>query len=121
MYFYDQPAEIWISYPECFGGRSKDEYSVAYTMAGIAKDVIETRTGVEVTKDELGFLAMYFGVFLLEQAPEQKQYRIAIVCGSGKIIGRLIASQLKNILRWNRLSIIILMEILRRKKKIPTT
>ena len=75
----------------------KDEYSVAYTMAGIAKDVIETRTGVEVTKDELGFLAMYFGVFLLEQAPEQKQYRIAIVCGSGKIIGRLIASQLKNI------------------------
>ena len=75
----------------------KNKYSVAYKMAEIAKGVLEERVGIEMTEDERGFLAAYFGVFLLEQEPEKKRCKIAIVCGSGKIIGRLIENQLKKI------------------------
>lgn len=75
----------------------KNKYSVAYKMAEIAKGVLEECEGIEMTEDEMGFLAAYFGVFLLEQEPEKKRCKIAIVCGSGKIIGRLIENQLKKI------------------------
>mgnify|MGYP002090948707 FL=1 len=34
---------------------------------------------------------------MLEQEPEEKRCKIAIVCGSGKIIGRLIENQLKKV------------------------
>ena len=75
----------------------KNKYSVAYKMAEIAKGVLEERIGIEMTEDEMGFLAAYFGGFLLEQEPEEKRCKIAIVCGSGKIIGRLIENQLKKV------------------------
>ena len=75
----------------------KNQYSVAYKMAEIGKEVIEKREGITITEDEMAFLAAYFGVFLIEQEPEEKRCRIAIVCGSGKIIGRLIENQLKKI------------------------
>lgn len=75
----------------------KNKYSVAYKMAEIAKGVLEERIGIEMTEDEMGFLAAYLGVFLLEQEPEEKRCKIAIVCGSGKIIGRLIENQLKKV------------------------
>lgn len=75
----------------------KNKYSVAYKMAEIAKGVLEERIGIEMTEDEMGFLAAYFECFLLEQEPEEKRCKIAIVCGSGKIIGRLIENQLKKV------------------------
>ena len=75
----------------------KNQYSVAYKMAEIGKEVIEKREGITITEDEMAFLAAYFGVFLIEQEPEEKRCRIAIVCCSGKIIGRLIENQLKRI------------------------
>lgn len=75
----------------------KNKYSVAYKMAEIGKEVLEERADIKMTEDEMGFLAAYFGVFLVEQEPEKKRCRIAIVCGSGKIIGRLIENQLKKI------------------------
>ena len=75
----------------------KNKYSVAYKMAEIGKEVLEERAGIQMTEDEMGFLAAYFGVFLVEQEPEKKRCKIAIVCGSGKIIGRLIENQLKKV------------------------
>lgn len=75
----------------------KDKYSVAFKMAEIGKEVIEEREGIKITEDEMAFLAAYFGVFLIEQEPEQKRCKIAIVCGSGKIIGRLLEIQLKKL------------------------
>lgn len=75
----------------------KDQYSVAYKMAEIAKEIIETRESIIITEDEMGFLAAYFGVFLIEQEPEKRRCSIAIVCGSGKIIGRLLENQLKKL------------------------
>lgn len=57
----------------------------------------KNRADIKMTEDEMGFLAAYFGVFLVEQEPEKKRCRIAIVCGSGKIIGRLVENQLKKV------------------------
>ena len=75
----------------------KNKYSVAYKMAEIGKEVLEERAHIKMTEDEMGFLAAYFGVFLVEQESEKKRCKIAIVCGSGKIIGRLIENQLKKV------------------------
>lgn len=75
----------------------KNQYTLAFKMAEIGKEVIEKRENIEITEDEMGFLAAYFGVFLTEQEPERKHCKIAIVCGSGKIIGRLIQNQLKKV------------------------
>lgn len=75
----------------------KNKYSVAYKMAEIGKEVLEERAHIKMTEDEMGFLAAYFGVFLVEQESEKKRCKITIVCGSGKIIGRLIENQLKKV------------------------
>lgn len=75
----------------------KSKYSVAYKMAEVGKEVIEEREHIRMTEDEMGLLAAYFGVFLIEQEPEKKRCKIAIVCGAGKIIGRLIQNQLKRL------------------------
>ena len=48
----------------------KNKYSVAYKMAEIGKEVLEERAHIKMTEDEMGFLAAYFGVFLVEQESE---------------------------------------------------
>jgi lichenan operon transcriptional antiterminator len=75
----------------------KDRYSLAYKMSEIAKDVIEEQADIKMTEDEMGFIAAYFGVFLAEQEPKEERCKIAVICGSGKIIGRLIQNQVKRI------------------------
>lgn len=42
----------------------KNKYSVAYKMAEIAKGVLEERIGIEMTEDEMGFLAAYLECFI---------------------------------------------------------
>ena len=76
----------------------KEKYMVPYKLAEIAKMLIEDRTKKKVSKDELGFLAVYFSVFISENTYEQNKIcSIAIICGTGKITARLIAAQLRKI------------------------
>ncbi|MDO4941298.1 MAG: PRD domain-containing protein [Lachnospiraceae bacterium] len=75
----------------------KDNHTLPYKMAEIAKDIIETRADIHMTEDEMGFMAAYFSVFLIEQEPKQECCKIAIICGNGKIIGRLIQNQVKRL------------------------
>lgn len=76
----------------------KQKYKVAYKMAELAKDVIEKRLHVHMTQDEVGFIAAYFGVFISEQQIEKnKIYKVAVICGTGRVTARLVASQLKGI------------------------
>ena len=76
----------------------KNKYSVAYKMAEIAKGVLDNIIeNFEIADNECVPICQDTGVFLLEQEPEKKRCKIAIVCGSGKIIGRLIENQLKKI------------------------
>ncbi len=77
----------------------RDKYPLAYQMAGIASRVIARECGLAVTEDERGYLASYFGVFLTENDLRQsKPFRVAVVCGTGRVTARLVAVQLKKVL-----------------------
>lgn len=77
----------------------KSKYPLAYQMAGLAADVIQEEYGVKVSEDERGYLAAYFGVFLVESdMRHSKRCRIALVCGTGRVTARLVMVQLKKIL-----------------------
>ena len=77
----------------------KQKYPLAYQMAGIASDVIQEEYHLKVTEDERGYLAAYFGVFLTENdLKKEKPFRIAVVCGTGRVTARLVAVQLKKML-----------------------
>ena len=43
-------------------------------MAELARDVIRKALQVEVTQDEVGFIAAYFGVFISEQQRKRAKY-----------------------------------------------
>jgi lichenan operon transcriptional antiterminator len=80
----------------------KKKYKVAYKMAELARDVIERSLQVEMTQDEVGFIAAYFGVFISEQQAEKsKIYKVAVICGTGRVTARLVKSQLKGIFDTN--------------------
>ena len=80
----------------------RKKYPLAYKMAKIAGRVIEKRYHVTVPQDELGYIAAYFGVYILEYSiSQQKPYKIALVCSTGRGTARLIASQLKKLLDHN--------------------
>ena len=67
-------------------------------MSGIAARVIEKEQGLKVNQDERGHLASYFGVFIEENHLEQRRpFRIAVICGTGRVTARLISVQLKKI------------------------
>lgn len=77
----------------------REKYPLAYQMAGIAARVVGREYGLKVTEDERGYLASYFGVFLTETDLKQsKKFRVAVVCGTGRVTARLVSVQLKKIL-----------------------
>lgn len=78
----------------------KGKYPVAYKMAEIAGQVIESNMDIKVSEDELGYLAFYFGVFISQSDDKVKRFqKVAVVCGTGRGTARLIAIQLERILK----------------------
>jgi len=76
----------------------KENYKVAYKMAELAKEVIEENIKVSMTQDEVGFIAAYFGLFISkQQLDNQKDYKIAVICGTGRVTAKLVENQLRNI------------------------
>ena len=77
----------------------KHKYPLAWQMAEVAKEVILEYTGLEVSEEEKGYLASYFGVFLTQQEMNKNvPFSVAVVCGTGRVTARLVAVQLKKIL-----------------------
>ena len=71
-------------------------------MAKTAAKVIEEKYHVIVPEDEVGYITAYFGAYILEYSiGQQKPYRIALICSTGRGTARLIASQLKKLLGHN--------------------
>ena len=77
----------------------REKYPLAWRMADIASKVIYSDYGLKVTADERSFLATYFGVFLEEQEEKRtRPFRAALLCGPGRVTGRLVAAQLRKVL-----------------------
>lgn len=77
----------------------RSKYPLAYEMAGIAAAVIGREYNLKVSEDERGYLASYFGVFLTENdLKRSKKFRVAVVCGTGRVTARLVEAQLKKVL-----------------------
>ena len=77
----------------------EEKYPVSYKMAELSKYLVEDKLKKEVSKDEVGFMAMYFGVFIEESSyKKNKIYKVAVICGTGVLTARIISSQLKKIL-----------------------
>ena len=77
----------------------KQKYPLAWQMSDVAKEVICEYTGLNVSEEERGYLASYFGVFLTQQEMNRNApFSIAVVCGTGRVTARLVAVQLKKIL-----------------------
>ena len=78
------------------------KYPLAYKMAKIAAKVVEEKYHVTVPEDEVGYITAYFGAYILEYSiVQQKTYKIALICSTGRGTARLIASQLKKLLDHN--------------------
>ena len=87
-----------IHQPNAILEELKTKFPLAYEMSGIAARVIEKEYGLSVNQDERGHLASYFGVFLEENHMGQRRpFRIAVICGTGRVTARLISVQLKRI------------------------
>ena len=87
-----------IHQPNAILEELKTKFPLAYEMSGIAARVIEKEYGLSVNQDERGHLASYFGVFLEENHLGQRRpFRIAVICGTGRVTARLISVQLKRI------------------------
>ncbi len=83
---------IWIDDADVAGVR--DEFPVAYKMAGLAARVIEARVGIPVSEAERGFLAAYFQVFLEDRKPGTDQLHAAVVVSTGRVFAELVRLQL---------------------------
>lgn len=77
----------------------KEKYPVAYKMAEIAGQVIENEYNLEVSEDELGYIAFYFGVFIAQNEVKVARLKqVAVICGTGRGTAKLVAIQLQRIL-----------------------
>jgi lichenan operon transcriptional antiterminator len=53
---------------------------------------------VDVSPEELGYLASYFGVYLELSNENNATQRVALICGSGRVTAKLLVVQLQKIL-----------------------
>jgi len=80
----------------------KQKYPLAYKMAEIAGKVIKEKYELEVSEDELGYLAFYFSVYIAQSDVKARTLqKVAVICGTGRGTSKLISIQLQRILHQN--------------------
>ncbi|MEK4869009.1 MULTISPECIES: BglG family transcription antiterminator [Niallia] len=77
----------------------KEKYPLAYQMSEIVGERIFKEYGMKVSEEELGYIALYFGVFIENNKENLKKLeQVVIVCGTGRGTAKIVAMQLKKIL-----------------------
>ena len=77
----------------------QEKYSLAYTMAEVISELITSTLKKTVPKEEIGYIAMYLGLFLSESLHNtDKIYKVAIICSTGILSARMIESQIRKVL-----------------------
>ena len=82
-----------------FSDEVKQKYPLSYKMACITGRTVEKIYNFKVPEDELGYIASYYGTFLIEHKMKvSRNCKIAVVCSTGRITAKLVAVQLKSVL-----------------------
>lgn len=78
----------------------KSDYPLAFELAIIASEEIRKLVNLDVTENEIGYIAIHFGAALerLKLDNEKTIQRIIVLCGSGIATSTLIKKRLKSIL-----------------------
>lgn len=72
------------------------DYPLLYQVASWATGIVRRRTGVELTPDEIGYIAMHLGAALERQRERPTPPgRILAVCPTGLATGQLLAARLQ--------------------------
>lgn len=75
----------------------KNNYPLAFQLAVIASNKISKVTSLDISENEIGFLAIHFGVALEKKGlNKQTLKKIIIVCGSGIATASLIREKILN-------------------------
>ncbi|SEO87543.1 lichenan operon transcriptional antiterminator [Amphibacillus marinus] len=75
----------------------KNNYPLAFQLAAIASNKISELTKLNINVNEIGFIAIHFGVALEKKGLNQQELKkIIIVCGSGLATASLIRERLLN-------------------------
>ncbi|MEM5596181.1 PRD domain-containing protein [Niallia circulans] len=74
----------------------KGKYPLAYQMSEIVGESIFKEYGMKVSAEELGYIALYFGVFIENNKDNLKKLeQVVVVCGTGRGTAKIVAMQLK--------------------------
>ncbi len=77
----------------------KGKYPLAYQMSEIVGESIFKEYGMKVSEEELGYIALYFGIFIENNKDNLKKLeQVVVVCGTGRGTAKIVAMQLKKIL-----------------------
>lgn len=105
LYFMINRLIFGIHSPNPLLNQVKGKYPLAFKMAEIAGEVIHEKIDLKPPQDELGYLALYFEIYLSENEFKIKTFnRAAVVCSTGRGSAKLISIQLKKVLG-NKLTI----------------
>ncbi|PRX40418.1 BglG family transcriptional antiterminator [Planifilum fimeticola] len=105
LYFMINRLIFGIHSPNPLLNQVKRKYPLAFKMAEIAGEVIHEKIDLKPSQDELGYLALYFEIYLSENEFKIKTFnRVAVVCSTGRGSAKLISIQLKKVLG-NKLTI----------------
>ena len=78
----------------------KNSNSVAYKVSELAAEVIKQEEEINISKEEIALMSIYFGIIIEKSnIDENRMYKIAIICGTGRISARVIESNLKKIFK----------------------
>lgn len=76
----------------------KNNYPLAFELAVIASNEIKELTNLTINENEIGYLAIHFGVALEKMGLNKRTMkRILIVCGSGLATASLIRERITNV------------------------
>lgn len=74
----------------------KEKYPDIYSFTKNAVSSLEDYSGISLTEDEIGYIAIYFGGNIKKTMPLRKRKKVVLVCASGIGTGNLMIMQLKN-------------------------
>ena len=73
----------------------KTNYTIAYSFAVVASDVLKKRYNKEISEDEIAYFALHFNLALERRKQKLEKKNVLVVCGTGRGTSQLLLYQFK--------------------------